>query len=125
MPLTLRQLLQDQQQAANVSTRSKDHAPPKPSNNSNSRLSLAGKQSLPKETNQPLPPTVAAAAAAGGGELSPASLAAVGSLVDSVRTIRAMTDEVIDARKRIDEAKEEAKELEELGLGPDLDLPVS
>ncbi|KAJ2583361.1 hypothetical protein EV177_010177, partial [Coemansia sp. RSA 1804] len=87
MPLTLRQLLQDQQQAANVSTRPKDHAPPKPSNNSNSnsRLSLAGKQSLPQETDQPLPPTTAAAAAAtaSGGELSPASLAAVGSLVDS------------------------------------------
>ncbi|KAJ2659270.1 hypothetical protein IWW48_003607 [Coemansia sp. RSA 1200] len=117
MPLTLRQLLQDQQQADNVSTRSKDHAPPKLSDNSNSSssLSLASKQSLPKENNQLLLPTTTA------GEVSPASLAAVGSLVDSVRTIRAMTDEVIDARKRIDEAKEEAKELEEL----DLDLPVS
>ncbi|KAJ1728385.1 hypothetical protein LPJ72_005496 [Coemansia sp. Benny D160-2] len=122
MPLTLRQLMQDQQQAANVSTR------PKPSNNSNSRLSLAGKQPLPQETDQPPPPTTltaaAAAAATAGGELSPASLAAVGSLVGSVRTIRAMTDEVIDARKRIDEAKEEAKELEELELDLDLELPL-
>ncbi|KAJ2758667.1 hypothetical protein H4S06_002599 [Coemansia sp. BCRC 34490] len=121
MPLTLRQLLQDQQQAANVSTR------PKPSNNSSSRLSLAGKQPLPQETDQLPPPTTltAAAAATAAGELSPASLAAVGSLVGSVRTIRAMTDEVIDARKRIDEAKEEAKELEELDLDLDLELPVS
>ncbi|KAJ2532970.1 hypothetical protein EV175_007112, partial [Coemansia sp. RSA 1933] len=44
-------------------------------------------------------------------DLNDRALETIAHLVDSVRKIRAATDEVIDARTRIDETLEEAKEL--------------
>ncbi|KAJ1664018.1 hypothetical protein EV178_004475 [Coemansia sp. RSA 1646] len=91
MTLTLRQLLQDQQ-SGHVAGKPKEPLSSGPSTNA-----PLAKEHL--ETTK---------------DLNDASLEAIARLVDSVRKIRATTDEVIDARTRIDETQEDAKELQEI-----------